>query len=83
VLDGGFFFYQAHAAVQFLSEGASNGALPIPQLLVVGIVNVDRNRDFTPTQASVQGNLRSSTSGDAAKFLEFLESELVPLIDAR
>lgn len=83
VLDGEFFFYQAQAAVQFLSECTYIRTHPIPQMLVVGIVNVDRNRDFTPTHAPVQGELRYPTSGGAAEFLEFLQSELMPLIDAQ
>ncbi len=83
VLDGEFFFYQAQSAVQFLSECTYLRTLPIPQMLVVGIVNVDRNRDLTPTHAPVQGELRYPTSGGAARFLAFLQSELIPLIDAR
>lgn len=83
VLDGEFFFYQAQAAVQFLSECTYIRTHPIPQMIVVGIVNIDRNRDYTPTHAPVQGELRYPTSGGATKFLEFLQSELMPQIDAR
>jgi predicted alpha/beta superfamily hydrolase len=83
VLDGEFFFYQAQAAVQFLSECTYIRTHPIPQMIVVGIVNVDRNRDFTPTNAPVQGELRYPTSGGAKKFLKFLQAELVPKIDVR
>ena len=83
VLDGEFFFYQAQAAVQFLSECTYIRTHPIPRMLVVGIVNVDRNRDFTPTHAPVQGELRYPTSGGAEKFLKFVQSELIPLIDDR
>ncbi len=83
VLDGEFFFYQAQAAVQFLSECTYIRTHPIPQMIVVGIVNIDRNRDFTPTYAPVQGEFRFPTSGGATKFLEFLQSELIPQVDAR
>jgi predicted alpha/beta superfamily hydrolase len=87
LLDGEFFFQQAAAAVQFLSENAyvDYAAInqPIPKLIVVGIVNVDRNRDFTPTHAPVQGQSRFPTSGEAEEFLDFLETELIPLIDGR
>jgi predicted alpha/beta superfamily hydrolase len=87
LLDGEFFFQQAAATVQFLSENAyvHYAAInqPIPKLIVVGIVNVDRNRDFTPTHAPVQGQSRFPTSGEADKFLAFLETELIPLIDDR
>lgn len=83
MLDGEFFFYQAAAAVNFLSECTYLRTHPIPQMIVVGIVNVDRNRDYTPTHAPVQGELRYPTSGGAAKFLKFFQSELRPEIDAR
>ncbi|UCC43715.1 MAG: hypothetical protein JSU65_11390, partial [Candidatus Zixiibacteriota bacterium] len=55
VLDGEFFFYQAHSAVQFLSECTYIRTPPVPQMIVVGIVNVDRNRDYTPNHTPVQG----------------------------
>lgn len=83
VLDGEYFFYQAYSAVQFLSECTYIRTHPIPQMIVVGIINVDRNRDFTPTHAPIQGELRYPTSGGAAKFLQFLRSELIPQIDSR
>jgi predicted alpha/beta superfamily hydrolase len=83
VLDGEFFFYQAQAAVQFLSECTYIRTHPIPQMIVVGIVNVDRNRDYTPTHAPIQGELRYPTSGGARKFFEFFQSELIPRINAR
>jgi hypothetical protein len=42
----------------------------------VGITNVDRNRDFTPTKLS-----QRPTSGGAEKFTEFLEKELFPFVE--
>jgi hypothetical protein len=49
----------------------------------VAIVNVDRNRDYTPTYAPRQlGSLEFPTSGGATQFLEFMESELIPYIDS-
>ena len=54
----------------------------IPQMILVGIVNTDRNRDYTPTYAPEQlGTFRFPTSGKADAFLRFLKSELFPLID--
>jgi len=84
VLDGEFFFYQAVSAVQFLSERqyGYGRVHPVPELIIVGIVNVDRNRDFTPSHAPEQGpNGLYPTSGQAGKFLEFLQKELIPFID--
>ncbi len=82
VLDGEFFFYQAISAVNFLSECSYIYNNPVPEMIVVGIVNVDRNRDYTPTYAPNQlGSLYYPTSGKAEKFLDFLEKELIPEID--
>ena len=86
VLDAEYFFQQATSAVQFLSElGYEGGQHPIPEMIVVGVVNVDRERDYTPTHAPVQSNGRLSfpTSGGAAAFRQFLEAELIPLVESR
>jgi len=81
VLDGEFFFYQATGAVQFLSECSYIYNNPIPEMIIVAIINVDRNRDYTPTYAPNQpGSLYYPTSGKADKFLE---KELIPEIDIR
>jgi len=83
VLDAEFFFQQAVSAVEFLSELEYINVQPIPQMIIVGIVNVDRNRDYTPTYAPEQpGGLRYPTSGKAERFLEFLNTELFSLIDS-
>jgi predicted alpha/beta superfamily hydrolase len=83
VLDGEFFFRQAVAAVQFLSETRYIRDYPVPEMVVVGLVNQDRNRDFTPTHAPMQGPLRFPTSGGADRFIDFLKGEVFPLIEAR
>ncbi len=83
VLDAEFFFQQAVSTVEFLSELEYINVQPIPQMIIVGIVNVDRNRDYTPTYAPEQpGGLRYPTSGKAERFLEFLNTELFPFIDS-
>ena len=79
LLDAEYFFQQAASAVQFLSECDYISNHPIPQMIIVGIENIDRNRDYTPTYAPEQpGNLRFPTSGKADKFTRFLSSELIP-----
>ncbi|PNX52318.1 MAG: hypothetical protein BV458_10210 [Thermoplasmata archaeon M9B2D] len=84
LLDAEFFFYQAIAAVEFLSECGYINPKPIPEMIIVGIVNVDRNRDYTPTYAPKQRKvLEFPTSGKAEKFLEFLKIELIPLVEER
>jgi predicted alpha/beta superfamily hydrolase len=82
VLDGEFFFLQACSAVQYLSELGYIRNQLIPPMIVVGLVNVDRNRDYTPTYAPKQpGGLEFPTSGQAEKFLEFLRSEVFPYVE--
>lgn len=71
LLDGGYHFHHASGIVQFLS---ANGL--IPEMIVVGIVNVDRNRDFTPTNLS-----QRPTSGGAEKFSKFIADELFPFME--
>jgi predicted alpha/beta superfamily hydrolase len=54
----------------------------MPETIVVGIANVDRKRDFTfPTDAA---DLKKEfpTTGGSAKFINFMESELQPYIQA-
>lgn len=83
LLDGEFFFLQASSAVQYLSELGYIRNQPISQMIVVAIVNVDRNRDYTPTYAPKQeGGLEFPTSGKAEVFRKFLDTELFPYIES-
>lgn len=66
LLDGNANFQHAVGAVNFLS---SRGI--IPQLLVVAIHNVDRNRDFLPEHGYI-----IPEPGQAGKFLNFISDEL-------
>ena len=84
ILDGEFFFQQAIGAVNFLSECSYIYNNPLPQMIIVGIVNVDRNRDYTPTHAPNQlGRLYYPTSGKADVFTKFLAAELIPYVDSK
>ena len=71
LLDGGSQFVQATAAVDHLA-----GSGEIPELIVVGIDNTVRMRDFTPTdwEAWVGG-------GGAPNFKRFLATELIPAVE--
>jgi predicted alpha/beta superfamily hydrolase len=71
LLDGGYHFHHVTGIVQFLS---SQGLMP--QVILVAIKNVDRNRDFLPTYVE-----RVPTSGGAEKFLSFISDELIPFIE--
>jgi len=81
LLDAEWHFNIAAADVELLSECSYATPHPIPELIVVGVVNTDRNRDFTPTNRPVFRNMRFPTSGGAAAFRRFLVEELLPVID--
>ena len=68
VLDGEWTFTKVAVIVDHL---VSNGRLP--PMVVAGIVNTDRGRDFTPT---FEGG--EFTSGPADRFLSFIGDELIP-----
>lgn len=59
----------------------------MPQLILVGIENTDRTRDLTPSHADAKGPdgnvVPFPTSGGADKFLDFIQSELMPEIEHR
>jgi len=58
----------------------------MPGLILVGIANTDRTRDLTPSYAEVKGPDGSNqfpTSGGADKFLDFIQTELMPEIERR
>jgi predicted alpha/beta superfamily hydrolase len=71
LLDGRTHFHHGTGAVNFLS-----GYQIIPGMIVVAIVNIDRNRDFSPVHVESM-----PTTGGAEKFLGFLSDELIPNMD--
>lgn len=73
VLDGERNFFIASAITNFLSQNQQ-----IPNIIVVGIPNVNRNRDFTPVNSD-----RMPNSGGADNFVNFLSKELMPTIDEK
>ncbi len=70
VLDGNTHFQHASAAASYL---AAYGF--VPDIIVVAIVNVDRNRDFTPILID-----DFDTEGGALKFHNFITKEVIPFI---
>ena len=80
LLDGGIDedFIHTVGLVQFDNFSWVNR---LPESIVVGIVNVDRKRDFTyPT--SIKKDLESyPTTGHSESFISFIEQELQPFIN--
>ena len=80
VLDGEWLFELARSHVQFYSEFFAMG-VELPKMIVVGIENVDRDRDYVPTP-DPSDEVQFSTAGEAGRFLEFLRDELFPFLEA-
>lgn len=86
LLDGDAHFHSVSGLIQILGTGV-NGTYVVPEMIVVAIPNTDRTRDLTPThtEAGPDGTaspaLRSSGGGPA--FLRFIETELIPRIEAQ
>lgn len=71
VLDGTTHFRHALGATDYLRrQGLA------PEMIVVAIINVDRNRDFSPVHSD-----KIPTSGGAENFHNFLKKELIPLVE--
>ncbi|MEN8118322.1 MAG: alpha/beta hydrolase-fold protein [Bacteroidota bacterium] len=71
LLDGKGHFQHSKAAVNFLTIRNY-----MPQIIVVAIHNVDRNRDFSPVHEE-----QFPSSGGGENFLDFIENELTPFIN--
>jgi len=77
---------EKYEVMYILDEGNINLIAPIqnfteqegymPSLILVALYNIDRNRDFLPSNAP-----EVPVSGGADKFLAFFKNELIPYID--
>jgi len=74
LLDGDGHFMSVVGLVHQLSE--VNGNTVLPDMIVVGIPNTDRQRDLTPTHSG------ENTSGGGEAFASFIEHELMPYVDS-
>jgi len=54
----------------------------LPKSIVVGIANVDRQRDFT-FPSTIKSKIPTPTAGHSDKFISFIEKELQPYIESK
>lgn len=82
VLDGEKSFRHISTLVQFLGDAGK-----IPQMIVIGIVNTQRERDFAPPAIHPDARRRIEPSqgqvSGAEQFTAFLRDELIPWVDHR
>jgi predicted alpha/beta superfamily hydrolase len=76
VLDGDIHFEAVSAMVHYLS-GDKTRSWKIPEMIVIGIKNVDRRRDYTPDKVIT---VRPNNSGGGENFRRFVEEELIPQV---
>ncbi len=84
LLDGDSHFMSVAGMIQQLSQ--VNGNTILPEMIIVAIPNTDRVRDLTPTNSlSYMGKNEPGfkTSGGGENFLQFMQKELMPYIDAK
>lgn len=79
VLDGNIHFKAISSMVNYMSSDLYRNR-KIPEMIVVGIQNVDRRRDYTPDKIIT---VRANNTGGGEKFLDFLENELLTLLDQK
>jgi len=81
LLDGENHFHILSAYIEYLRHWKI-----IPSIIVVGIVSVDRVKDLTPTNSLINfdGQVDSTykTSGGNEQFLNFIQEELMPYMEA-
>lgn len=84
LLDGDAHFFSTVGTIRQFSS--VNGNSFCPQMIVVGIPNTNRTRDLTPTKSKPEVPFVSpemaEISGGGDKFLDFIEKELMPHIEA-
>lgn len=77
VLDGNVHFHSLAAMVNARSTGNSDKR-EMPEMIVVALLNVNRERDFTPDKIITK---RENQTGGGDQFLAFIEQELIPSIE--
>ena len=76
LLDGNSSFAMVSQIINWLSTDA------VPPMIVVGILNTNRTRDYTPSYIPDDPTgFDVSQSGGGEAFLDFIEKELIPHID--
>lgn len=81
VLDGEKYFSVVVGVLDFLTNGNRSR---YPKCIVVGIVNTNRTRDFTPTAAeSGRGRATLTNSGGGSNFARFVVNELIPDVEKK
>jgi uncharacterized protein len=55
----------------------------VPKSIVVGIANIDRQRDFSYPTTIKEDKERFKTTGGSANFIAFIEKELQPFIESK
>ena len=79
--DGQFNFEHTRSSVRLLARNRM-----IPEMIIVGVTHTDRTRDLYATRADFKIDGRVipfPNSGNADRFLEFFEKELIPWIETK
>ena len=80
LLDGESLFPLVSSMVHRMSHGSIE---QIPEMIVVGVANTNRNRDFRPIYETKEGKLLEKRNEGAGLFMQFLEEELIPKVSEK
>jgi len=80
LLDGAMSEDFVHIA-GLLQFGSFSWINMVPESILVGVVNVDRKRDFTFPSAEARDRKEFPSSGGSEKFIKSLEKEIQPLVE--
>lgn len=84
VLDGDAHFQSVSGMIQILGAGV-NGTYVIPEMIVVAVLNTNRERDLAPHTDHAKNPSASGRMAAApvTRFLRFIREELIPQIETR
>lgn len=82
LLDGDDHFISVCGIIDQQSAAAGNDRLP--EMIVVAILNTDRDRDMTPTHMNYTfgDTTGNATTGGLSNFVRFMETELFPHVES-
>lgn len=73
-------FVHISGLVQF---GSFSWVNMLPESIVIGIANVDRRRDYTFPSSNKEDVRDNPTSGHSERFIQFIENELIDIVNNR
>lgn len=75
-----------HSVAGMIKQLSTNGNTTLPEMVVIAILNTNRERDLTPTHVDIDffsGDSIKYESGGGDVFLDFIDQELIPYAETK